>query len=63
MFCLGPLLQERHQGAGVCLEKSNEAGEGSGAQALQGAADRMGLFSLEKRTLRGYLTDQYDDLK
>jgi len=29
---LGPSLQERHGGPGVCPEKGNKAGEGCGAQ-------------------------------
>jgi len=39
---LGPSLQEGHWGAGVCPEKGKEAGEGSGEQVLQGAAEGAG---------------------
>ena len=39
---LGPSLQEGHWVAGVCPEKGNEAGEGSGEQVLWGAAEETG---------------------
>lgn len=39
---LGPSLQQRHGGAGASPERGSPAGEGSGAQALQGAAQGAG---------------------
>ena len=40
---LGSSLQERHQGHAASSEKGNKAGEGSGAQALLGAAEGAGI--------------------
>jgi len=42
LVALGPSLQEGHRGAGACPETSKEAGEGSGAQVLRGAAGGAG---------------------
>jgi len=36
---MGPTLHESHQGPGACPEKHNKAHEGSGVQALWGAAE------------------------
>jgi len=41
---LGPSLQERHQGCGVCPEKGNEAGGGSGAQVSGGVAEGIEII-------------------
>ena len=41
---LGPSLQERHWGAGVCPNKGNEAGEGSREQVFWGAAEGTGII-------------------
>jgi len=40
---LGPSIQERHWGPGMCPEKGNKTGEGSGAQALWGVAEGSGI--------------------
>jgi len=42
-FVLSPSIQERHWDHGAYPEKGNETGEGSGAQALWGAAKRTGI--------------------
>ena len=55
---LGISLQERHRGPGVCSKKGNKAGEGSGAQALQGAAEGAGIVQSgeEESLLRSITT-------
>jgi len=46
-----------------CAEKSNETGEGSGAQILQGACERAGTVQSEKRRLGGDLMPLYSCLR
>lgn len=46
---LGPSLQDRHGSAGAYPEQSNEAGNGSGTQLLQGAAEGVGIVWRKSR--------------
>lgn len=47
----------------MCPEKGKEAGEGSGAQILLGAAEGTGIVQSWKRRLKGDLTAVYNCLK
>lgn len=58
MLCpvLGPSVQKGHEGAGVCPEKSNGAGEMSGEKkSYEKWLRELVVFSLNKRRLRGNL--------
>jgi len=46
---LGPSLQEKHQGPGMCPEKGNKAVKG-----LEEWLKKLGLFSLEEAQERLY---------
>jgi len=50
---LGPSLEERHGGPGTCPEKGNKTGEGSGAQALRGAAEGAGIDQSREEEAQG----------
>ena len=50
---LGPSLQERHRGPGASSKKGKKAGEGSGAQALWGAAEGAGIFQSGEEEAQG----------
>ena len=47
----------------MCSEKGNKAGEGSGAQALRGAAEGAGIFQPGEEEARGDLFALYNYLK
>ena len=50
---LGPSLQERHQGPGVCSEKGNKAGVESRQQVLWGAAEGTGIIQPREKETQG----------
>ena len=45
---LSPSLKERHSGPGVCPEKGDEPGEGSGAQVLRKVTEGTGIVLSEE---------------
>ena len=57
---LGPSLQERHCGPGVCPEKDSEAVRGLKNKSNEKWLRELGLFSLEKRKFRGDLMGEGD---
>ena len=60
---LGPSLQERHRGAGVCPKKCNKAGEGSRTEVLREADEGTGVVQAGEQETQGNLISLYNYLE